>query len=261
MLRIGGLKGFSDGSLGSTTALFFDPYLDEPSTSGFPADEMFPEGAMLKRVKAADEAGLQIVVHAIGDKANDTMLSIFEEVARTNSGRDRRFRIEHAQHLRVQDISRFGRNGVIASMQPYHAADDGRWAEKRIGAERCKGTYAFRSLLDSGAQLAFGSDWTVAPLDPMQGILAAVTRRTLDGKHANGWIPDQKISVEEAVRAYTLGSAFAEFADHIKGTITAGKLADVVILSRDIFTIDPVAIGDVRVETTIVDGRIVFERN
>ena len=142
-----------------------------------------------------------------------------------------------------------------------HAADDGRWAEKRIGRERCKGTYAFRSLLDSGARLAFGSDWTVAPLDPMQGILAAVTRRTLDGKHPNGWIPEQKISVEEAVRAYTLGSAYAEFADHMKGTITPGKLADLVILSSDIFAMDPGAIGDVRVETTIVDGRIVFGRN
>ena len=261
MLRIGGLKGFSDGSLGSTTALFFEPYHDEPGTSGLPADEMFPEGAMGKRIKAADAAGLQVVVHAIGDKANETMLSIFEEVARADGGRDRRFRIEHAQHLRAQDIPRFGRSGVIASMQPYHAADDGRWAEKRIGQDRCKGTYAFRALLDSGARLAFGSDWTVAPLDPMQGILAAVTRRTLDGKHPNGWIPEQKISVEEAVRAYTFGSAYAEFADHVKGTITPGKLADLVILSRDIFTIDPVAIGDARVETTIVDGRLVFERN
>jgi predicted amidohydrolase YtcJ len=261
MLRIGGLKGFSDGSLGSTTALFFEPYRDEPSTSGLPADEMFPEGAMMKRVKAADAAGLQVVVHAIGDKANDTMLSIFEEAARENGARDRRFRIEHAQHLRAQDIPRFGRSGVIASMQPYHAADDGRWAEKRIGQDRCQGTYAFRSLLDSGAVLAFGSDWTVAPLDPMQGILAAVTRRTLDGKHPNGWVPEQKISVEEAVRAYTVGSAHAEFADHVKGTITPGKLADLVILSRDIFTIDPTEIGGVRVETTIVDGRVVFERN
>jgi predicted amidohydrolase YtcJ len=214
MLRVGGLKGFSDGSLGSTTAFFFEPYHDEPNTSGLPAPEMFPEGAMTKRVRGADAAGLQVVVHAIGDKANDTMLSIFEEVVRTNDSRDRRFRIEHAQHLRAQDIPRFGRSGVIASMQPYHAADDGRWAEKRIGADRCKGTYAFRSLLDSGARLAFGSDWTVAPLDPMQGILAAVTRRTLDDKHPDGWIPEQKISVEEAVRAYTSRFGFRR----IRGT-------------------------------------------
>jgi predicted amidohydrolase YtcJ len=261
MLRIGGLKGFSDGSLGSTTALFFEPYHDDPGTSGLPADEMFPAGGMLNRVKNADAAGLQVVVHAIGDKANDAMLSIFEEVARANRARDHRFRIEHAQHLRAQDIPRFRRAGVIASMQPYHAADDGRWAEKRIGQERGKGTYAFRSLLDSGARLTFGSDWTVAPLDPMQGILAAVTRRTLDGKHPEGWIPEQKITVDEAVRAYTVGSAYAEFADQVKGTITPGKLADLVILSRDIFAIDPVAIGAVQVETTIVDGRIVFERH
>jgi predicted amidohydrolase YtcJ len=260
MLRVGGLKGFSDGSLGSTTALFFEPYHDEPNTPGLPAPEMFPEGAMATRVKGADAAGLQVVVHAIGDKANDTILSIFENVARANGPRDRRFRIEHAQHLRAQDIPRFGRSGVIASMQPYHAADDGRWAEKRIGADRCKGTYAFRTLLDSGARLAFGSDWTVAPLDPMQGILAAVTRLTLDGKHPNGWIPEQRISVEEAVRAFTLGSAYAEFGEHAKGTITPGKLADLVILSRDIFTIDPVAIGDARAETTIVDGKVVFDR-
>lgn len=260
MLRVGGFKGFSDGSLGSTTALFFEPYKDAPNTSGLPADEMFPEGAMLKRVQDADAAGLQVVVHAIGDKANDTMLSIFERVTRLNGARDRRFRIEHAQHLRVQDIPRFARIPVIASMQPYHAADDGRWAEKRIGGERCQGTYAFRSLLDTGAILAFGSDWTVAPLDPMQGILAAVTRRTLDGKHPHGWIPEQKISVQEAVRAYTAGSAYAEFTEGVKGTITQGKLADIVILSRDIFTITPGEIGSVRVETTIVDGRVVFER-
>jgi predicted amidohydrolase YtcJ len=260
MLRVGGLKGFSDGSLGSTTALFFEPYNDSPNTSGLPADEMFPEGGMLKHVKEADAAGLQVVVHAIGDKANDTMLSIFEQVTQTNGPRDRRFRIEHAQHLRLQDIARFGRAGVIASMQPYHAADDGRWAEKRIGAERCQGTYAFRSLLDSGATLAFGSDWTVAPLDPLQGILAAVTRQTLDGKHPQGWIPEQKITVEEAVRAYTVGSAYAEFQEAVKGTITPGKLADLVVLSRDIFTIDPKEIGGVRAELTMVDGRIVYER-
>jgi predicted amidohydrolase YtcJ len=260
MLRVGGLKGFSDGSLGSTTALFFEPYNDAPNTSGLPADEMFPEGAMLKGVKEADAAGLQVVVHAIGDKANETMLSIFEQVTESNGPRDRRFRIEHAQHLRLEDIARFGRTGVIASMQPYHAADDGRWAEKRIGAERCKGTYAFRTLLDSGAKLAFGSDWTVAPLDPLQGILAAVTRQTLDGKHPQGWIPEQKITVEEAARAYTVGSAYAEFQETAKGTITAGKLADLVVLSRDIFTIDPKEIGGVHAEITIVDGRVVYER-
>jgi predicted amidohydrolase YtcJ len=259
VLRIGGLKGFSDGSLGSTTALFFEPYNDAPDTSGIPADEMFPEGVMLKRVREADAAGLQVMIHAIGDRANDTILSIYEQVAREHGPRDRRFRIEHAQHLRPQDIARFGRDHVVASMQPYHCIDDGRWAEKRIGHERARTTYAFRSLLDSGAVLAFGSDWTVAPLDPILGIYAAATRRTLDGKNPRGWIPEQKITVEEAVRAYTVGSAYAEFAEGAKGTITPGKLADLVILTQDIFKIDPVEIEKVRVRTTIMGGRVVYE--
>src|SRR5438105_3811957 len=258
MLRTGGLKGFADGSLGSTTALFFEPYLDAPSTSGIPSDEMFPEGAMLERVRGADRAGLQVIIHAIGDRANDNILSIYERVEKEDGDRDRRFRIEHAQHLRPQDIPRFARDKVIASMQPYHAIDDGRWAEKRIGHERAKTTYAFRSLLDSGATLAFGTDWTVAPLNPMLSIYASVTRRTLDGKNPNGWIPEQKISVEEAVRAYTVGSAYAEFQENEKGTIAPGKLADLVILTQDIFKIDPKEIEKVKVAMTIMDGRVVF---
>lgn len=259
MLRVGGLKGFSDGSLGSTTALFYEPYRDDPSTSGIPGDEMFPEGAMLERVLRADKAGLQIMIHAIGDRANDLILTMFEQAEKENGVRDRRFRIEHAQHLRSQDIPRFSRDMVIASMQPYHAIDDGRWAEKRIGKERAKTTYAFRSLLDSGATLAFGSDWTVAPLNPISGVYAAATRRTIDGKNSKGWVPEQKISVEEAVRAYTVGSAYAEFQETVKGTITPGKLADLVILSRDIFKIDPKEIENVKVVLTLVDGRVVYE--
>jgi predicted amidohydrolase YtcJ len=259
MLRVGGLKGFADGSLGSTTALFYEPYRDDPSTSGIAGDEMYPEGAMLERVREADRAGLQILIHAIGDRANDLILNIYEQVERENGKRDRRFRIEHAQHLRPQDIPRFARDGVIASMQPYHAIDDGRWAEKRIGKERAKTTYAFRSLLDSGATLAFGTDWTVAPLNPLLTIYAAVTRRTIDGKNAKGWVPEQKISVEETVRAYTAGSAYAEFQENVKGTITIGKLADLVLLSRDIFKIDPKEIENVKVVLTMVDGHVVFE--
>ena len=259
MLRTGGLKGFADGSLGSTTALFFDPYLDEPNTCGIPSDEMFPDGAMLERVRGADQAGLQVLIHAIGDRANDHVLSIYEQVQKENGVSDRRFRIEHAQHLRADDIPRFGGAKVIVSMQPSHAIDDGRWAEKRIGAERAKTTYAFRSLLDSGAMLAFGTDWTVASLNPLLTIYAAVTRRTLDGKRPQGWIPEQKISVEEAVRAYTVGSAFAEFQDDQKGTIAPGKLADLVILSHDIFKIDPVEIEKAQVVMTIMDGRVVYE--
>jgi predicted amidohydrolase YtcJ len=259
MLRVGGLKGFADGSLGSTTALFYEPYRDDPATSGIAGDEMYPEGAMLERVREADRAGLQVLIHAIGDRANDLILDMYEQVERENGERDRRFRIEHAQHLRPQDIPRFARDHVIASMQPYHAIDDGRWAEKRIGKERAKTTYAFRSLLDSGATLAFGTDWTVAPLNPLLTVYAAVTRRTIDGKNPNGWVPEQKISVEETVRAYTVGSAYAEFQENVKGTISVGKLADLVLLSRDIFTIDPNEIENVKVVLTMVDGRIVYE--
>ena len=258
MLRIGGLKGFADGSLGSTTAFFYEPYQDSPATRGLAGDEMFPEGAMLERVRQADRAGLQVMIHAIGDRANDQILSLFAQVTRENGQRDRRFRIEHAQHLRREDIPRFRSERVIASMQPYHAIDDGRWAEKRIGSERARTTYAFRSLLDAGATLAFGTDWSVAPLDPLASIYAAVTRRTLDGKNPNGWVPEQKITVTGAVRAYTLGSAYAEFQEGSKGTITAGKLADIVMLSEDLFTIQPREIEKVRVLLTIMDGRIVY---
>ena len=259
LIRIGGLKGFADGSLGSTTALFFEPFNDAPTTRGLLGDEMQPEGVMLARVKGADEVGLQVMIHAIGDAANDKILSIYEQVTREDGARDRRFRIEHAQHLRAQDIPRFASAHVVASMQPYHAIDDGRWAEKRIGHERARTTYAFRSLLDSGATLAFGTDWYVAPLNPMLGIYAAATRRTLDGKNPQGWIPEQKITVEEAVRAYTVGSAYAEFTDDVKGTLAPGKLADMVILDRDIFKIDPVDIEHARVMMTIMGGRVVYE--
>jgi hypothetical protein len=199
------------------------------------------------------------MIHAIGDRGNDEVLKAFEAVAKENGERDRRFRIEHAQHLNEGLIKRFAAHKVIASMQPYHAIDDGRWAWKRLDEKRLKGTYAFRSLLDSGATLAFGTDWYVAPLNPMLGIYAATTRRTLDDKNPNGWIPEQKISVEETVRAYTYGSAYAEFQENMKGTITPGKLADLVILSEDIFSINPVEIRNVKVLTTIVDGRVVFE--
>ncbi len=257
-LRVGALKAFADGSLGSTTALFFEPYADAPDQHGLPADEMFPEGAMLARIRGADRAGLQVMVHAIGDRANDLVLSMFEAVGKENGPRDRRFRIEHAQHLRPGDLPRFRSAGVIASMQPYHCADDGRWAEKRIGVERCRGTYAFRSLLDAGGVLAFGSDWTVAPLNPLLGIGAAVTRRTLDGKHPGGWVPEQKITVEEAVRAYTWGSAYAEWAEGTKGMLRVGMLADLVVLDRDVFRIDPTEIERANVVLTVVAGQVVF---
>jgi predicted amidohydrolase YtcJ len=259
-LKIGGLKGFADGSLGSTTALFFEPYLDAPKTSGLPSDEMFPEGKMLNNILGADRAGLQVAVHAIGDKANKTILDIFAEVEKRSGASDRRLRIEHAQHLRPEEIKRFGAERVIASMQPYHAIDDGRWAENRIGPNRAKGTYAFRSLLDAGGTLAFGSDWFVAPMEPLMGIYAAVTRRTLDGKRPQGWVPEQKITVAEAVRAYTMGSAFASGDEKVKGSIEVGKLADLVVLSADIFKIDPVEIEKAKVVMTIFDGKVIYER-
>ena len=259
-LRVGGVKGYADGSLGSSTALFFEPYADESQTSGVYAAEAIPLSKLEERVTAADRAGLQVEIHAIGDRANAEILDLYERVAKANGPRDRRFRIEHAQHLRPADIPRFARLGVIASMQPYHAIDDGRWAEKRIGRERCKTTYAFRSLLDAGVKLAFGSDWDVAPLSPIFGIDAAVTRRTIDGKNPEGWFPEQRIGVEEALRAYTGNAAYAAFEENEKGTLAPGKLADFVILSNDLLKIPANDIRDVQIETTVVGGRVIFRK-
>lgn len=255
MLRVGCLKGFADGSLGSTTAWFFDPYLDDQATSGLPSDEI---DAMPENIRNADKAGLQIFVHAIGDRANATVLDNFAKAVAANGERDRRFRIEHAQHIRLADIKRFGSQKVVASMQPYHLIDDGRWAWKRIDEERLKGTYAFRSLLNSGAVLAFGSDSPVAPLNPILGVYAAVTRQTLDGKNPNGWIPAEKLTVEETIRAFTYGSAYGEFQDKVKGTLEPGKYADLVMLSHDIFTMDPTRIRDAKVLLTVVGGKAVY---
>ena len=259
-LQIGGLKGFADGSLGSTTAWFFQPYVDAPNTSGIPSAALSNPEQMYANMLGADKAGIQIAIHAIGERANRTILDFYERIEKENGERDRRARIEHAQHLAAQDIPRFARLHVIASMQPYHAIDDGRWAEKRIGPERIKTSYAFRSLLDSGAVLAFGSDWSVAPMKPLLGIYAAATRRTLDGKNPNGWVPEQKISVAEAVHAYSVGSAYASGEEKIKGTLEPGKLADAVVLSADIFVIDPVQIENTKVDITIFDGKVVYER-
>jgi predicted amidohydrolase YtcJ len=259
-LRLGALKGYADGSLGSTTAYFFEPYADDPKTRGLLSDEMQPPEAMRDRLVEADAAGLQLCIHAIGDQAISIVLDQFEEVVRANGARDRRLRIEHAQHVAPKDFARFARLGVIASVQPYHAIDDGRWAESRIGSERAKTTYAFRRFLDSGVRLALGTDWYVAPLDPMETLYAAVTRATLDGKHPGGWIPEQKISLVEAIEAYTLGSAYAEFQESEKGDVARGKLADLVILSEDVFAVPPERIRQVTVDTTIVGGKVVYRR-
>jgi predicted amidohydrolase YtcJ len=259
-LQLGALKSFADGSLGSTTAWFFEPYSDAPNTSGIPSPELLHPEEMYEEMRDADRAGLQLAVHAIGDRAIRAILDMFERLEREDGISERRLRIEHAQHLSPADVPRFAKLHVVASMQPYHAIDDGRWADKRIGPERVKTTYAFRSLLDSGAVLAFGSDWFVAPINPLVGIYAAVTRRTLDGKHPDGWVPQQRISVAEAVHAYTVGAAYASLEDGIKGSIEPGKLADLVVLSEDIFHIDPVEIQDVKVDITIFDGRVIFKR-
>jgi predicted amidohydrolase YtcJ len=209
-LKMGGLKAFADGSLGSSSALFFEPYENEPENCGL-AMEILSNGNLKKWAMEADKNNLQICVHAIGDSANSEMLSIYEEIVKTNPEWDRRFRIEHSQHVRFEDIDRFAKLGVIASVQPYHCIDDGVWAEKRIGKERIKYTYPFRTFLDKGVHLCFGSDWTVAPLNPILGIYAAVTRRTLDGKNPGGWLPEQKLTVEEAVKCYTINNAYASF--------------------------------------------------
>lgn len=251
-IRLDGVKGYVDGSLGSTTALFYEPYNDAPDTRGL---LVTPEASLREWIGAADSAGLQVAVHAIGERANGLILDIYDSVAKAHGPRDRRFRIEHAQHLRREDIRRIAATGVIASMQPYHAIDDGRWAEKRIGPERIKTTYAFRSLLDLGAHLAFGSDWTVAPINPLLGIYAAVTRRTLDGKNPDGWVPQEKITVEEALRSYTYQNAYGVFAEARRGMLKPGYLADLVLLDRDLTKIPPEEIQNASVRTTVVGGR------
>ena len=260
-LRYGALKTYTDGSLGATTAYFFEPYTDAPGTHGLLSDEMQDIARERERIQKADAAGLQVCAHAIGDQGISTMLDLFSEVEKANGPRDRRFRIEHAQHMAAKDFDRFAQLKVIASVQPYHAIDDGRFAERRIGPERIKTTYAFRTFLNHGVRLAFGTDWYVAPLSPMWTVYAAVTRATLDDKNPGGWVPEQKLTVQEAVEAYTMGSAYAEFEENEKGSITPGKLADMVLLGDDIFEIAPAKIKTVQVELTVVGGRVVYSRD
>lgn len=258
-LALGGVKGFVDGSVGSLTALFFEPYSDAPNTNGLLNEQMYPDDIMQQRTAWADAAGLQPSIHAIGDKANNMMLDIYQNVISTAPSRDRRFRIEHAQQLISADIRRFAELGVIASAQPAHLLDDGCWAEKRLGAERCKTSYPFRSLLETGARLTFGTDWPVVDLNPMLGIYAAVTRRPKNGSHPNGWIEQQKITIDEALTAYTATGAYAEFGEAFKGTIEVGKLADIAVLSQNLLTVDPGNILETTVLYTIVDGKVIYE--
>ena len=254
---LGGLKGFVDGSLGSHTAAFMDPFTDAPDDTGL---LISTEEDLYTWTSGADKAGLHVMVHAIGDRAIRMQLDIFERVAAEHGPRDRRFRIEHAQHIDPADIARFAALEIIPSMQPYHAIDDGRWAEKVIGPERIKTTYAFRSLLDSGARLALSSDWSVAPATPIEGIYAAVTRRTLDGRNPDGWVPEQKITVAEALRGYTIDAAYASYEEDLKGSLEPGKLADFVILDRDLTTMAPEEIRDAKVDLTVVGGKVAYER-
>ncbi len=257
-LRWGGVKGFVDGSLGSATALFVEPYADAPDSVGLAVTDTERLRAWAEGSAAAD---LQVAVHAIGDRANRIALDMYERIAHRQPGRAARFRVEHAQHLLEPDIARFGALGVIPSVQPYHLIDDGRWAERAIGPARARLTHAYRELTRAGARLAFGSDWTVAPLDPLWGVYAAVTRRTLGDAHPGGWFPQQKLGVEEALTAYTAGSAYAGSSEGTVGRLEPGKLADLVVLSDDLRSVAPERIPDVQVELTMVGGRIVHARN
>jgi predicted amidohydrolase YtcJ len=263
-LRIGALKAFADGSLGSATAYFFEPFLDQPGNDqpgnrGLLSDEMQPLTLMRDRMMKADAAGLQICTHAIGDQGISVILDLYGEVAREHGQADRRFRIEHAQHMAAKDFDRFAQLQVIASVQPYHAIDDGRWAERRIGHDRATRTYAFRTFINHGVRLAFGTDWDVAPLNPMLTLYAAVTRATLDGRHPGGWFPEQKLTLPEAIEAYTVGSAYAEFQENEKGSIAPGKLADMVVLNEDLFSIAPEKIREVKILRTFVGGKLIYE--
>ncbi len=258
-LKIGSLKAFADGSLGSSTAWFFEPYNND-TTVGLPMD-IVSDGRLEKWAADADLNKLQISIHAIGDRANSYLLDMFTKIENSNPLWDRRFRIEHAQHVKPEDVKRFATLNVIASAQPYHCIDDGVWAEKRIGKDRITDAYPFKSFLENGVKLCFGSDWTVAPLNPLLGIYAAVTRRTLDDKNPNGWIPEQKISVEDAIKCYTINNAYAAFEENTKGSIEPGKFADFVVLNDDITKISPAEIKDVNVEMTILGGEIIYKKD
>ncbi|CAF1431756.1 unnamed protein product [Adineta ricciae] len=260
MLRIGAVKGYVDGSLGSHTAWFFDPYVDTPNYAG---ETVNSESDLYRWIKGIDAAGMQVFIHAIGDRANHIALNIYERVQRENGRKDRRWRIEHAQHVASADFHRFRELGVIASVQPYHAIDDGRWAESILGTQRCKNAYAFRSFQNAGVHMAFGSDWFVAPPVPLLGIHAAVVRQTLptgnDNKLNNVFVPEQCVSVQQALYSYTLGAAYSVHEEGIKGSIAVGKLADFAILDHDLFTVRKEFIEHVKVEKTVLGGKLVYE--
>ena len=271
-IRLGGLKGHIDGIMGTSSARFFEPYDHDPNNRGrwrrLMVDENgdFVEGQFLDYLLNADSAGLQITVHAIGDEANALLMDYVEALNEQNGERDRRFRLVHAQVIAPDDFERLAPLGMIAEVQPYHLSDDMRWMEERIGYERCKGAYAFKKINESGAMLAFGSDWpgTSAaeyPINPMLGLYAAVTRQTVSGQPEAGWFPDERISIEEAIKAYTYNAAYASFEEDIKGSIAVGKLADVAVLSQNLREIDPSTLLDTDVLYTVVNGRVVYRKD
>ncbi|MFQ5777417.1 MAG: amidohydrolase [Terriglobia bacterium] len=264
-VRLGGLKAWVDGIMGNSTALFFEPYSNDPDNSGALRDVMFPEGNLYRLIKGADQAGFTVTVHAIGDKANRILLDTYERVFAENPERDRRFRVVHAQVVHPEDFARFGSLGLIAEVQPYHCIDDMRWMEERIGHARSRGAYAFRSLLDGGAKLSFGSDWpgtnaAYYPINPLLGIYAAVTRQTLTGGPPEGWFPQQRVGIEDALRYFTINNAYATFEETIKGSLKEGKLADLVVLDRDILTRPPEELLKTQVLYTIFNGRIIYDK-
>ena len=275
-IRFGAVKAWIDGIMGNSSARFYEPYTHNPSSRGIWRDIMFPferhpdnpelmQSRLERLALQADNAGIQLTVHAIGDEANGYLMDMLERIIARNGQKDRRFRLVHAQVMTDRDIERGGDMGIVAEMQPYHTADDMRWMEERIGRERSRGAYAFRRIWDSGAILSFGSDspGTNASryyLNPMLGLYAAVTRKTMSGQPEGGWFPQEKITIEEAIQAYTLNTAFAAFEEDIKGSITVGKLADFVVLSDNLLTMDPNYIKDVSVLMTVVGGKVVFEK-
>jgi len=256
-IRFGYLKIFIDGTLGSGTALMFEPFEDDPSTSGLP---MMPYEEYERRIVVADAMGFQTGTHAIGTKGNNWVLNAIEKALEVNGKRNSRHRSEHAQILLLSDIPRFAELGVIASMQPTHCITDKRFAEKRIGMERCKGAYAWQKFLDDGVHIAFGTDWAVEPIDPLEGLYAAVTRKDRAGEPGEGWFPDQKLSMEKAIELYTIGSAYAEFMEDHKGIIKVGYFGDIVLFNNDLMTIPHEEIMTSKVDYTIVGGKIVFKR-
>ncbi len=260
MVRLPGFKGYMDGSLGSRTAYMREPYSDTAPETPYPRGQLTamadPQESFQQNVALADSRGLQVAVHAIGDEANHLLLDAYEYAGKRNGRRDARHRVEHAQHLHVTDIPRFGKLGVVASMQPFHKADDGRYAEDRLGKERLKGSYAFRQLVDAGTLVVFGSDWPVVTLNPFAGIDSAVNAKTLAGEV---WLPSHSLTVEEAIRAYTVSPPRAIHRDDRLGTIEVGKYADLIVLNDDPFTIPKNRLAKVRVAQTIVGGKVVFD--